>query len=106
MKHLKSFNEAYKGTEVIFKNKNNPNSIIIIKKLPDGKIISIESRTNVKFPFHIGQKCNQNIYTWACNNNFLVDDKDPCPEKKILGIKAKDIPKGHELRTIYPNKFK
>lgn len=27
-------------------------------------------------------------------------------DKKLFGIKLKDIPKGHPLRLIYPNKFK
>jgi hypothetical protein len=43
--------------------------------------------------------------TWACNNGYLVNNKDVCPEKKIFGIKISDIPKGHELRHIYPHKF-
>lgn len=43
---------------------------------------------------------------WVCNNNFLVDGEDTCPDKRIFGMRAKDIPAGHEIRMMYPNKFK
>jgi hypothetical protein len=48
----------------------------------------------------------RNIETWASNNNFLIDGKDVGPEKKVMGIKVSDIPQGHELRTMYPSKFR
>ena len=35
-----------------------------------------------------------------------MDGKDMCPEEKIFGMRTKDIPKGHELRSLYPNKFR
>ena len=35
-----------------------------------------------------------------------MDGKDTCPEKKIFGVRAKDVPQGHEWRHIFPNKFK
>ena len=60
----------------------------------------------VRFPFSVGQLLQRNVEVWACNNNFLMDDKDTCPEKKIFGVKPSDVPKGHEWRTIYPNKFR
>ena len=106
MKHLKSFNESYQEKEIVFTNKNNSNLVIMIKKAPDGKITAIVNKANVRFPFQIGQSFTQNINTWACNNNFLIDGEDPCPEKKVFGIRTKDIPKGHELRMMYPSKFK
>jgi hypothetical protein len=31
---------------------------------------------------------------------------DPCLEEKIFGIRKSDIPKGHELRMLYPGKFR
>jgi hypothetical protein len=57
---------------------------------------------------HIGkeEQYTRSIETWACNNGFKIDGKDPCPEKKIFGIRAKDIPQGHELRMLFPNKFR
>ena len=27
-----------------------------------------------------------------------MDGKDTCPEKKIFGVRAKDVPQGHEWR--------
>jgi hypothetical protein len=36
----------------------------------------------------------------------MMDQLDPCPEEKIFGIRKKDIPMGHELRFLYPHKFR
>ena len=105
MKHLRKFNESIE-TEIIIKGKRNPNLVIIVKKTRDGRITSIENNTHIRFPFNVGQILNRTLEIWACNNNFTVDGKDTCPEKKVFGMKAKDIPMGHELRSIYPNKFK
>ena len=49
---------------------------------------------------------NRTIETWASNNNFLIDGKDFSPKKKVMGINVSDIPQGHELRMMYPSKFK
>lgn len=106
MKYLVTFQESTNfEEEIVFKNKRN-NLIIIVKKSKDGRITSIVNRSGVRFPFQVGQILQRNIETWACNNNFYMNDKDTCPEKKIFGIRAKDVPKGHEWRSIYPNKFK
>ena len=37
------------------------------------------------------------------NNKKINNDVD---DRKLFGIKTKDIPKSHPLRFIYPNKFK
>ena len=47
----------------------------------------------------------RNVEIWACYNDWLIDGKDTCPEKKVMGIRTKDIPQGHPLRHIYPSKF-
>jgi hypothetical protein len=94
------------GTEIVFKGKRNPNLVIMVKKGPDGRITSIVNKSGIRFPFQIGQLFQRNIETWACNNNFYMDGKDTCPEKKIFGVRASDVPKGHEWRHIYPNRFK
>jgi hypothetical protein len=44
--------------------------------------------------------------TWACNNGFKWNGEDPCPEEKLFGIRKKDIPQGHELRMMFPHKFR
>jgi hypothetical protein len=100
-----NIDERYLRT-VIFKNKQRPQIIIIVKKTPDGKIVEIENEFNINFPFKVGQVLNMNHEVWACNNNYLVNEKDTCPEKKVFGIKQNDIPHGHELRKLFPSKFK
>ena len=91
--------------EVIFTNKRNPRLVITIKKNPDGRITEIENETGLRFPFSVGQILNRTAEVWACNNNFLMDGKDTCPDKKIFGVKTKDVPQGHEWRHIFPHKF-
>lgn len=92
--------------KITFKNKLRPQINIVVTKTPDGRIVEIENSFNVNFPFKVGQILNMNHEVWACNNNYLVDEKNTCPEEKIFGIKKSDIPHGHELRMLYPGKFK
>ena len=35
-----------------------------------------------------------------------MDGKDMSPEEKVFGIRTKDIPQGHELRMMFPGKFR
>ena len=91
---------------VIFKHKNNPRLVITVKAYPSMSIAEIENPFNVRFPYFVGQVLNMGHRTWACNNGYLVNDEDPCPEKKIFGMRAKDIPQGHPLRHLYPGKFR
>lgn len=107
MKHLKSFNEeSLPEREVVFTNKRNRHMVFSVFKTPDGRITRIEKSPSIRFPFNVGQLFNRTIEVWACNNNYLMDGEDTCPEKKIMGMRASDIPKGHELRHIFPHKFK
>lgn len=78
----------------------------ILVKVIGGRITSIENNSGVRFHYSIGQHWNRSIETWACNNGFKIDGEDPCPEEKIFGIRKKDIPMGHELRMMYPSKFR
>jgi hypothetical protein len=98
--------ESIHEREVKFTNKRNPRLEIVVTKSPDGRITGIENETGIRFPFSVGQLLQRNVEVWACNNNFLMDGKDTCPEKKIFGVKASDVPQGHEWRHIFPNKFK
>lgn len=98
--------ESIHEREVKFTNKRNPRLEIVVTKSPDGRITNIENETGMRFPFSVGQLLNRTAEVWACNNNFLMDGKDTCPEKKIFGVKASDVPQGHEWRHIFPNKFK
>lgn len=96
----------YESRKDVFTNKNNPHIVITVHKGPDGRIGAIDNPQRVRFPFVLGQIMSRNIETWACNNNFLINGEDPCPEQKVFGIKASQIPQGHELRRLFPNKFK
>ena len=105
MKKFEEFiNEAYKRT-VELKNKRN-NTIKITFDVIGGKIQNIVKPDGVRFPYEEGQSYNVGMETWCCNNNFLLDGKDTCPEPKIFGIRTKDIPQGDPLRSIYPGKFR
>jgi hypothetical protein len=97
--------ESIYEREVVFTNKRNPRLVITIKKNPDGRITDIQNETGMRFPFSVGQILNRTAEVWACNNNFLMDGKDTCPEKKIFGVRSKDVPQGHEWRHIFPHKF-
>jgi hypothetical protein len=117
MKNLKEYtqhiNENFNFRTMILVNKRDQK---IEVKLEGYKILEILNNANIRFPYNVGQSWNRSIETWACNNNFIrietwINDRkanelDPCPEEKIFGIRAKDIPQGHELRLLYPNKFR
>lgn len=103
MKHLSLF-ESYERT-VVFELKNR-SSVQIKVLVRGGRIEAIENPHNMRFPYNIGQPWQRNIEIWACNNGWLVDGESTCPEDdKIFGIRKKDIPKGHQLRIMYPSKF-
>ena len=101
---IKKF-EAFSMRQITFVSKRNQNQIIKVFT-EGGRIVSIENESGVRFPFSEGQTLSRNIEVWACNNNFYMDGKDTCPEKKIFGIRASDVPQGHEWRHIYPQKFR
>jgi hypothetical protein len=94
--------------EVKFVSKRNRTQAFNVYKTPDGRITRIEkpNHVHVNFPFKVGQILNRNIETWACNNHFYINGKDTCPEEKVFGIRKSDIPQGHELRNLFPNKFR
>jgi len=105
MKYLKKFNESNEiEIEIRFTHKLNRNLDFSVYK-SDGRITRIDD-CHIRFPFSVGQMISRNIEVWACNNNFMIDGEDTCPEKKVFGIKVSDIPQGHEFRMLYPNKFK
>ena len=73
---------------------------------PDGRIVEIRKAPGTRFPYSVGQVLNRNHESWAANNNYKVDGKNTGPQEKIFGVRVKDVPPGHEWRTIYPNKFR
>jgi hypothetical protein len=112
---IKTF-ESFGQREIILTNKRN-SSIVIKLNVVNSRIVSIkhlrkigteeiETEPVVRFPFSEGQTLSRNMEVWACNNNFYMDGKDTCPEKKIFGVRTSDVPQGHEWRHIYPGKFR
>ena len=102
MKNLELYEQASKRT-IILKSKQGRT---ITFDVEFGKIENIENHSGIRFPYHEGTHYNMNIETWCCNNGFTMNGEDMCPEKKVFGMRPKDIPVGHELRSIFPNKFR
>jgi hypothetical protein len=96
--------ENYTGERKIVLTSRQGREILLI--ILGGRIQSVENNSGVNFPFKVGQSYTRSIETWACNNGFKMDGKSPCPEEKIFGIRKSLIPKGHELRLMYPHKFR
>lgn len=105
MQYFKKF-ESFRKREIIFALKNRPNVKIIVELDEMYRIKSIENNHHLRFPFQIGERLNKSYEIWACNNNYTVNGEDTCPEEKIFGIRKSDIPKGHELRRLFPGKFR
>lgn len=103
MKNLILYENFSRQREMILTSRQGREIIVMLEA---GRITHIENQSGVNFPWVVGQSYNRSIETWACNNGFKIDGESPCPEEKIFGIRAKDIPKGHELRLIYPHKFR
>lgn len=102
MKHLQLF-EAYGERKHTFTSIQGRTIVITVL---GGRIKDIVNDAGINFPFRPGQSYTRSIETWACNNRFKMDGQDPCPEEKIFGIRKKDIPQGHELRMLFPHKFR
>jgi hypothetical protein len=95
--------EELPSRSIIFTSRQNRDIIITIV---GGRIATIDNKAGIRFPFDIGQTYTRSIETWACNNSLKMDGKDPCPEEKIFGMRKSDIPQGHELRMLFPGKFR
>jgi hypothetical protein len=76
------------------------NGMTIKVEIVHGVIKSIENNSSVRFPFSIGQHYNMSIQNWAELNSWLMDGKDLDGERKIYGIKKKDIPSWHPLKRM------
>jgi hypothetical protein len=103
MEHIELFEAYNTPTKMVLTSRQNRDIIIT---LLGGRIKTIDNKAGVNFPFSVGQQYTRTIETWACNNNFKLDGKSPCGEQKVFGIRTKDIPQGHELRMLFPNKFR
>lgn len=103
MKHLELYEAFHHEKELVFKSRQDR---VITVSLLGGRIEDIDNQAGVRFPFMKGQQYTRTIETWACNNGFTINGEDTCPEKKVFGIRTSDIPQGHELRRLFPNKFR
>ena len=104
-KFVEFINENSGKRTVKLKNKNNA-SLIITFDVIGGIIKNITKDDNIRFTYQEGQPYNVGMETWCSNNKYYMNNKDTCPEKKVFGMRTKDIPQGHELRYLFPNKFK
>jgi hypothetical protein len=104
MENLLLFEAFHNQQALIFGHTRSGRTITVTLK--GGRIETIDNKAMMRFPFSVGQPYTRSIETWACNNGFTINDEDPCPEEKIFGIRKKDIPKGHELRLMFPSKFR
>ena len=106
MINLQIFEAFYDEKEIKHEHKRNTALSFKLTKDRVGRITKIDKPDNVRFPYTIGQFLNRSFESWACNNHYLIDGKDTCPDKKIFGVKTKDVPQGHEWRNVFPNKFR
>jgi hypothetical protein len=103
MRHLKIY-ESYSDEQKVVLTSRQGKEISFSSK--GGRISEITNDSGIRFPYSIGQSVNAGMKTWACNNGFKWNGEDPCPEEKLFGIRKKDIPQGHELRLLFPHKFR
>ncbi len=103
MKHIQLF-ESWRREEIITLTSRQGRDIIVTTR--HGKIEEIDNQSGVPFPFAVDQPITVFMKSWACNHGFKWNGEDPCPEEKVFGIKQSHIPMGHELRRMFPNKFR
>lgn len=105
-RYIKLFENWNREEEVILTSNRGRDIKLTIRH---GKLEQIMNSADVYFPFVEGQPFQiPFLKGWACRNGFKWNGKSACEpaEKKIFGIKAKDIPKGHPLRQVYRSKFR
>lgn len=104
MKNLEIYENYSNKRTIKLESTRGSGSITIT--IQGSKIENIINQSRLNFPFKEGQTHTASLATWACNNHFDIDGKSPCPPKKVFGIDPKHIPQGHELRRLFPNKFR
>ena len=105
IEYVQLFENWSREEEIVLTSRQGRDITIIVQH---GKIEEIDNQSGVNFPFFTGQPVTVFMKGWACNQGFKWNGKDACDpgEKKVFGIKAKHIPKGHEWRNIWPGKFR
>jgi hypothetical protein len=104
MKYVRVYESWSQEKTVVLESIRNRARITLT--VQGGRIQNIDNPRGIRFPWSVGQTLNRSLETWACNQGFLINGKDPCPEEKIFGVRTSQVPRGHEWRTIFPGKFK
>jgi hypothetical protein len=107
MKRYVALFESWMREEEIILTSRQGRTITI--KVTHGKIEEIDNNSGVIFPFVTGQPLQIPFMKgWANRNGFKWNGEDAGrqPEKKIFGVRTKDVPKGHEWRQMFPRKFR
>jgi len=102
-RYVKLFESWMREEEIILTSRQGRT---IRVKAVHGKIEEIDNESGLRFPFVTGQPITVFMKSWACTNGFKWNGQNACPEEKVFGIRKKDIPMGHELRMIFPHKFR
>lgn len=88
--------------KVVFRKIVNPKVTITVEKHPNGQIVDIINKYNIRFPFVVGQVLNAGHKTWAHVNGYEVSidgfNFKGGPEKKKFGIPVSMLPP--ELKNL------
>jgi hypothetical protein len=103
MENIELYENYSNEKEVVLTSRQNRDIRITVL---GARIQAIVNNSGINFPFKVGQPYTRNIEQWATNNSFSIDGVAPKSETKVFGIRTKDIPNGHELRMLFPGKFK
>lgn len=96
--------ESYGVQEIVLTSRHGREIKFIVK---NGRFSQIDNQAGIKFPFSVGQIFTRSVETWAENNHFLWNGKDiEKDNRKIFGVRTKDVPMGHEWRLLFPGKFR
>ena len=88
--------------KVVFRKIVNPKVTITVEKHPNGQIVDIINKYNIRFPFVVGQVLNAGHKTWASVNGYETSidgfNFKGGPEKKKFGIPVSMLPP--ELKNL------
>ena len=88
--------------KIVFRKIVNPKVTITVEKHPNGQIVDIINKYNIRFPFVVGQVLNAGYKTWASVNGYETSidgfNFKGGPEKKKFGIPVSMLPP--ELKNL------
>jgi hypothetical protein len=78
---IKSF-EGFGGDQnvtITHKSEHGPEILLVVAK--DDRIKRVSNPDGIDFPFLPGDRVKwSRLSEWACENDYLIDGKDVCPE--------------------------